>query len=112
MGPAGFVAVVCGWIVAEVGRQPYVVYGYLRTADAVSPVPAGHVATSLIAFMLAYAVVFTAGVALHPAADGGRALRRRTRRPPSPPARPSLAAPGQDRETPHEPRPAADLRPA
>ena len=61
MGPAGFVAVVAGWIVAEVGRQPYVVYGYLRTADAVSPVPAAHVAVSLVTFMLVYAFVFTAG---------------------------------------------------
>ena len=61
MAPAGFIAVVAGWIVAEVGRQPYVVYGYLRTADAVSPVPAAHVATSLIVFMLVYASVFSAG---------------------------------------------------
>ena len=38
MGPAGFIAVLAGWIVAEVGRQPYVIYGVLRTADAVSPV--------------------------------------------------------------------------
>ena len=43
MGPAGFVAVLAGWIVAEVGRQPWVVYGVLRTADAVSPVTAGEV---------------------------------------------------------------------
>lgn len=62
MGPAGFVAVVAGWIVAEVGRQPYVVYGQLRTSDAVSPVPTGHVAFSLIVFMAVYAVIFTAGV--------------------------------------------------
>ncbi len=41
MGPAGFISVVSGWIVAEVGRQPWVVYGVLRTADAVSPVAAG-----------------------------------------------------------------------
>ncbi len=62
MGPAGFVAVIAGWMVAEVGRQPYVVYGQLRTADAVSPVPTGHVAFSLIVFMAVYAVIFTAGV--------------------------------------------------
>ncbi|MET0272595.1 MAG: cytochrome ubiquinol oxidase subunit I, partial [Phenylobacterium sp.] len=52
MGPAGFVAVICGWIVAEVGRQPYVVYGILRTRDAVSPVGAGQVTASLLAFMI------------------------------------------------------------
>jgi len=61
MGPAGFVAVLAGWIVTEVGRQPYVVYGALRTADAVSPVSTGAVATSLLAFMVAYAIVFSAG---------------------------------------------------
>jgi cytochrome d ubiquinol oxidase subunit I len=61
MGPAGFIAVLAGWIVTEVGRQPWVVYGVLRTRDAVSPVPAGAVATSLIAYMVVYAVVFTAG---------------------------------------------------
>lgn len=59
--PSGFIAVLAGWIAAEVGRQPYVVYGVLRTADAVSPVPAGSVAMSLIFFMVVYAIVFTAG---------------------------------------------------
>ena len=59
--PAGFVAVLAGWIVAEVGRQPYLVYGVLRTADMVAPVAAGAVATSLLAFILVYAIVFTAG---------------------------------------------------
>jgi cytochrome d ubiquinol oxidase subunit I len=61
MGPAGFVAVVTGWIVAEVGRQPYVIYGVLRTADGVSPVTKGEVSVSLLAFMLIYAIVFSAG---------------------------------------------------
>jgi cytochrome bd ubiquinol oxidase subunit I len=59
--PSGFVAVLTGWITAEVGRQPYVVYGVLRTADAVSPVSAASVATSLIFFMVVYAIVFSAG---------------------------------------------------
>jgi cytochrome d ubiquinol oxidase subunit I len=61
MGPAGFVAVVAGWIVAEVGRQPWVIYGVLRTADAVSPVTRGEVSVSLLAFMAIYAVVFSVG---------------------------------------------------
>jgi cytochrome bd ubiquinol oxidase subunit I len=61
--PTGFIAVVMGWITAEVGRQPYVVYGHLRTADAVTPVlPASSVATTLVLFVIAYAIVFTAGV--------------------------------------------------
>jgi cytochrome d ubiquinol oxidase subunit I len=59
--PSGFVAVLCGWIAAEVGRQPFVVYGVLRTADALSPVAAGTVATSLLFFMIVYAIVFSAG---------------------------------------------------
>ena len=59
--PSGFVAVLTGWITAEVGRQPYVVYGVLRTADAVSPVSTASVATSLIFFMVVYAIVFSAG---------------------------------------------------
>ena len=61
MGPSGFLAVVFGWIVAEVGRQPWVVYGALRTADAVSPVTAGQVGWSLVAYFVVYAVVFSAG---------------------------------------------------
>ena len=62
MGPAGFVAVIAGWVVAEVGRQPYVAYGVLRTADAVSPVGAGQVTASLLGFMTVYAVIFSVGV--------------------------------------------------
>ncbi len=62
MGPAGFVAVVCGWMTTEVGRQPYTVYGLLRTTDSISPVGAPGVAASLIGFIVVYAVVFGAGV--------------------------------------------------
>jgi cytochrome d ubiquinol oxidase subunit I len=61
MGPSGFIAVLAGWMVTEVGRQPWVVYGVLRTRDAVSPITAAEVATSLTAYILVYAVVFTAG---------------------------------------------------
>lgn len=61
-GPLGFVAVLAGWFVAEVGRQPWVVYGVLRTADAVSPLPGGKVLVSLALFVLVYGIVFGAGV--------------------------------------------------
>lgn len=61
MGPLGFVAVVSGWVVTEVGRQPWVVYGLLRTADAVSPIDREGVAGSLIAFIVVYFLVFGAG---------------------------------------------------
>jgi cytochrome bd ubiquinol oxidase subunit I len=61
MGPAGFVAVICGWVTTEVGRQPWVVYGLLRTKDAVSPIAAPAVTGSLIVFVLVYFIVFGAG---------------------------------------------------
>ena len=62
MGPTGFIAVITGWITAEVGRQPYTVYGLLRTADSVSPITADSVGMSLVVFMFTYAVVFSAGM--------------------------------------------------
>jgi cytochrome d ubiquinol oxidase subunit I len=60
-GPLGFIAVIAGWITAEVGRQPYTVHGLLRTVDSVSPVTASAVGTSLIVFVFVYGIVFTAG---------------------------------------------------
>jgi cytochrome d ubiquinol oxidase subunit I len=62
MGPAGFVAVIAGWITTEVGRQPWVIYGLLRTRDAVSPIAAPGVTGSLAAFALVYFAVFSAGI--------------------------------------------------
>ena len=61
MGPAGFVAVIAGWVTTEVGRQPFTVYGILRTIDSVSPIDAPAVATSLIVFIVTYFFVFGAG---------------------------------------------------
>jgi cytochrome d ubiquinol oxidase subunit I len=62
MGPAGFVAVLAGWVTTEVGRQPFTVYGLLRTVDSVSPLAAPAVASSLIAFIIVYFTIFAAGV--------------------------------------------------
>lgn len=59
--PSGFVAILAGWFVTEVGRQPYVVYGVVRTADAVSPVLPEYMALSLAAFIVVYLFVFGAG---------------------------------------------------
>jgi cytochrome d ubiquinol oxidase subunit I len=59
--PAGFIAVVSGWIVTEVGRQPFVAYHLLRTADATSPVAGSHVAATLAAFIVTYTFIFGAG---------------------------------------------------
>jgi cytochrome d ubiquinol oxidase subunit I len=61
MTPSGFGAVLFGWFTAEIGRQPYVVYGHLRTADAVSPISAGAVTASLATFVVVYAFVFGFG---------------------------------------------------
>jgi cytochrome d ubiquinol oxidase subunit I len=58
----GFVAVIAGWVVTETGRQPWLVQGILRTADAVSPVPAASVATTLALFVVVYGVVFSFGI--------------------------------------------------
>jgi len=62
MGPAGFVAVIAGWVTTEVGRQPWVVYGLLRTRDAVSPIAAAGITGSLLAFAIVYFAVFSAGI--------------------------------------------------
>ncbi|MDP3658623.1 cytochrome ubiquinol oxidase subunit I [Phenylobacterium sp.] len=61
MGPAGFVAVLAGWVTTEVGRQPFTVYGLLRTAHSAAPLDAPAVAASLLAFVVVYFVVFGAG---------------------------------------------------
>ncbi|MDP1599720.1 cytochrome ubiquinol oxidase subunit I [Phenylobacterium sp.] len=61
MGPAGFVAVLAGWVTTEVGRQPFTVYGLLRTAHSAAPLDAPAVAASLLAFVIVYFVVFSAG---------------------------------------------------
>jgi len=59
--PAGFVAVLAGWFVTEVGRQPWIVHGLLRTKDATSPVTETSIAISLAAFFLVYVFIFGAG---------------------------------------------------
>ncbi|MEN8758762.1 MAG: cytochrome ubiquinol oxidase subunit I [Desulfobacterales bacterium] len=59
--PAGFISVLAGWFVTEVGRQPYIVYGALRTSETISPVIGPNVALSLLAFIITYTFVFGAG---------------------------------------------------
>jgi len=55
--PLGYLAVETGWITREVGRQPWVIYGLLRTSAAASPLPAGAVAVSLLAYLTVYALL-------------------------------------------------------
>jgi cytochrome d ubiquinol oxidase subunit I len=62
MTPVGFIAVLAGWYTAEIGRQPYIVYGLLRTSDAVSAIDSSSVLTSLVVFGGVYIFVFVAGV--------------------------------------------------
>jgi len=94
--PSGYVAVTAGWVTTEVGRQPWVVYGHLRTADAVTPnLSGGDVVVSLALYAIVYAAVFGAGayylvklVRAGPAGPAAAAERLAVRRP----ARPLSAA--------------------
>jgi cytochrome d ubiquinol oxidase subunit I len=60
--PFGFLAIISGWMVTEIGRQPWVATGVLRTADAASTVTGAEVAVSLTLFVLVYGVVFSTGI--------------------------------------------------
>ena len=62
MGPSGFIALLAGWFTTEVGRQPWVVYGILRTKDTLSPVSAEQVGLTLIIFVMVYFIVFGVGI--------------------------------------------------
>jgi len=85
MGPAGFIALLAGWVTTEVGRQPWVVYGLLRTVDAATPaVTAVAVAISLAAFVIVYGIIFPAGMLY---------MLRLVREGPEPPARPEQPGP-------------------
>uniref|UniRef100_A0A8J4H9Q8 Cytochrome ubiquinol oxidase subunit I n=1 Tax=Acidicaldus sp. TaxID=1872105 RepID=A0A8J4H9Q8_9PROT len=75
MAPAGFIALLTGWMVTEVGRQPYTVYGMLRTIDSASPIGLPGVAISLAGFAIVYFIVYGAGIAI---------LLREMARPPVP----------------------------
>jgi cytochrome d ubiquinol oxidase subunit I len=100
MSPAGFIALLAGWVTTEVGRQPWVVYGLLRTVDAVTPaVTTGAVATSLAAFVIVYGIIFPAGmlymlrlVREGPEPPEGGEQPPQAGRPPGRPMRPLSAA--------------------
>ncbi len=101
MGGAGLVAILAGWVTTEVGRQPWVVYGVMRTADAVSPHSAESLGLTLVMFVLAYAFVFGAGTAY--------VLRLIRKGPQTFDAhRPTEGGPGESR-TPMRPLSAADV---
>ncbi len=87
MGPAGFVALLAGWVTTEVGRQPWTIYGLLRTAESRSPLDMPAVAASLTAFVVVYFFVFGAGAFY---------LMRLLRKPPAPADTLEGLAPSQD----------------
>jgi cytochrome bd ubiquinol oxidase subunit I len=62
MGPAGLIAILAGWLTTEIGRQPWVIYGVMRTRDAVSNHSALALSTTLIVFVVMYCVVFSTGI--------------------------------------------------
>ena len=93
MGPAGFVAVIAGWVTTEVGRQPYTIYGLLLTAQSRSPIAAPAVAASLAAFAVAYFFVFGAGI-YYLLALMAKAPERRESEPPNIPLRAAGVTPG------------------
>jgi cytochrome d ubiquinol oxidase subunit I len=62
MGPTGLIAILAGWITTEVGRQPWVVYGVMRTRDAVSNHSALEMSVTLILFVVLYTGVFGTGI--------------------------------------------------
>ena len=62
MGPSGLIAILAGWYTTEIGRQPWVVYGVMRTEDAVSNHSALVLSTTLIVFIVMYAIVFGTGI--------------------------------------------------
>jgi cytochrome d ubiquinol oxidase subunit I len=105
MGPTGLIALLAGWVTTEAGRQPWVVYGVLRTRDAVSPLTVQQVGTSLMIFVMVYFLVFGTGIyymlklmakgpdlphdeAGEEAADTGRGKERFDHRPLSRPTEP------------------------
>jgi cytochrome bd ubiquinol oxidase subunit I len=59
--PLPYIAIQMGWVVAEVGRQPWIVYGIMKTSDAVSPIATSQVATTLVAFILVYGLLGAVG---------------------------------------------------
>jgi cytochrome d ubiquinol oxidase subunit I len=94
MGPSGFVALLAGWTTTEAGRQPYTVYGMLRTIDSASPIGTPGLVASIIGFGLVYLIVFGAGLVF---------LLRMMAKPP---------LPGEPGVSPNQPIRSAGLAPA
>jgi cytochrome d ubiquinol oxidase subunit I len=103
MGPAGLAAILFGWATTEIGRQPWVVYGLMRTSEAVSPHGAAPVALTLAIFVVVYFTVFGAGtwyglkiIAKGPASGEAQAPVPGGPGQPRTPSRPLSAAPEKE----------------
>ncbi|MDX3893178.1 cytochrome ubiquinol oxidase subunit I [Pusillimonas sp.] len=92
MGAAGLVALLAGWYTTEIGRQPWIIHGLMRTADAVTPHSAGEVGLALVLFIVVYFILFGAGIVYilrlirtgpqsHEPQEGGPGERRTPARP-------------------------------
>ena len=103
MGPAGLAAILFGWMTTEIGRQPWIVYGLMRTSEAVSPHGAAPVALTLAIFVVVYFTVFGAGtwyglkiIAKGPATGEAQAPVDGGPGQPRTPSRPLSAAPEKE----------------
>ncbi|WP_397473415.1 cytochrome ubiquinol oxidase subunit I [Pusillimonas sp.] len=92
MGTSGLVALLAGWYTTEIGRQPWIIYGVMRTADAVTPHSASEVGLALALFVIVYFILFGAGIVYilrlirtgpqsHEPQEGGPGERRTPARP-------------------------------
>lgn len=104
MAPSGLVALLAGWMTTEIGRQPWVIQGVMRTSDAVSPLSASQLGISLTLFVVVYVAVFGAGtgyllklLSKPPLVDEGREPIVGGPGQPRHPARPISAASELDR---------------
>ncbi|CAG9176569.1 cytochrome ubiquinol oxidase subunit I [Cupriavidus pinatubonensis] len=110
MGPTGLIAILAGWFTTEIGRQPWVVYGLQRTADAVTPHNVPELALTLGLFVVAYFFVFGVGIAYMlrlvrkgPVIDEGKHERQGGPGRGHTPARPISAVEDDDVMAPHQP---------
>jgi cytochrome bd ubiquinol oxidase subunit I len=99
MGPSGIIAMLAGWMTTEIGRQPWVVYGVMRTADGVSHHSAVAMSVSLLIFVVMYCAVFGVGISylLKLVAKGPDRGGDTKSGPLESPARPLSATPDIDR---------------
>lgn len=96
MTPLGFIAVLSGWWVTEVGRQPWTVYGLMRTKDSVSAITGGEVGMSFSVFILLYTLLFSAYLYYLTKVIRSTEKTRIDEGAPGAPARPAFIAPGEE----------------